>query len=48
MFSVPTIAFSQKATKLCVSKLQAKQESDDLEIPTNVPVLFFILNIFQQ
>jgi len=30
MFSVPTIPLPQKVTKLCVSKLQAKQESNDL------------------
>ena len=34
-------------TKLCVAKLQAKQESNELYIPTNVAIIFFILDPFQ-
>jgi len=48
MFSVPTIPLTQKTTKLGVAKLQAKQESIDLSIPTNVPVIFFVLDLFQK
>jgi hypothetical protein len=48
VFSVPVISLTQKATKLCVTKLQAKRESTDLYIPTNVPVIFFVLDLFQK
>jgi len=48
VFSVPTIPLAQKATKLCVAKLQAQQENDDLYILTHLPIVFFILDLFQK
>jgi hypothetical protein len=48
MFSEPTIPVTQEVTKLCVAKLQAKQHSNDLATPMNVPVIFFILALFQK
>ena len=38
MFSGPAIPLTQKATKLCVAKLQ----------PTNVPIMFSIHDLFQK
>jgi hypothetical protein len=43
IFSVSTIALTQKATKLCVAKLLTKQDSNDVLIPTNVPIIFIVL-----
>jgi hypothetical protein len=46
MMSVP---LTQQATKLCVAKLSAKQDGNELEIPTNVPIVFFfIFDIFRK
>jgi hypothetical protein len=47
IFPVPTIPFTQKATILCVAKL-AKKERNDIQIPTNVPIIFFILDLLQK
>jgi len=30
MFSIPIVTLTQRATKLCVAKLQAKQENSNL------------------
>jgi hypothetical protein len=48
MFSVPTIPLTQKASKLRVAKLQAQQHNDDLYIATRLPIVFFILDLFQK
>jgi hypothetical protein len=42
IFSVPTVLLTQKSRKLSLTR----QESNDLQIPTYVPVLFFILDLF--
>jgi len=43
IFSVPITPLRQKVTYLCVANLSAKPERSELQIPTNVPVIFFIL-----
>jgi len=44
IFSVPITPLRQKATNLCLANLPAKPEGSELQIPTNVPVIFFILS----
>jgi hypothetical protein len=48
MFFVPTVPIAQGVTKLCVAKLQTKQHSNDLATPTNIPIIFFKLDLSQK
>ena len=48
IFCVSAIPLTQETTKLCAAKLQAQQENDDLYMPTHLPIVFFILELFQK
>jgi len=48
MISVPTVPLTRKATKHGSIKLQAIQDDSHLIYLTNVPIIFFMLDLFQK
>jgi hypothetical protein len=47
VFSVPAVPFTQKTAVLGISKLQSEQKSNNFQTPTDIPLIYFIANLFQ-